>query len=250
MFVVPSNPVSIRHGRRARRMGTECATSAEGERWGSESGPRPRWESRAAVRALGDGSGGAGGSGNRGNGGNKRGEHPVRPIGDGSTSFTGKQPKQPGRPRPLEPGETPPQFVVFSWDGAGEVGNGLFPRFLKLAEEHDASMTFFLSGLYLLPESKKRKYPPPNNAPRRVRHRLSHRRPHQVDAEERPAGLARRPRDRHALQRPLLRRQRHGRQLDARPVEERDRPGEVLRQGMAHEHGLERGRGARAALRL
>jgi peptidoglycan/xylan/chitin deacetylase (PgdA/CDA1 family) len=64
---------------------------------------------------------------------------------------------------PLEPGQTPPQFVVFSWDGAGEVGNGLFPRFLDLAKEHGAHMTFFLSGLYLLPESKKRLYDPPNN---------------------------------------------------------------------------------------
>ncbi|MEV0324531.1 hypothetical protein AB0I36_39405, partial [Streptomyces sp. NPDC050659] len=87
----------------------------------------------------------------------------VRPIGDGSTAYTGQQPRQPAKPVPLEPGQTPPQFVVFSWDGAGEVGNGLFPRFLKLAEEHDARMTFFLSGLYLLPESKKRMYRPPNN---------------------------------------------------------------------------------------
>jgi len=87
----------------------------------------------------------------------------VRPIGDGSTSFTGKQPHQPGKPVPLEPGQTPPQFVIFSWDGAGEVGNGLFPRFLDLARKHDAHMTFFLSGLYLLPESKKRLYDPPNN---------------------------------------------------------------------------------------
>ncbi|MEV5382508.1 hypothetical protein [Streptomyces sp. NPDC052721] len=89
--------------------------------------------------------------------------HPARPIGDGSTSFTGKQSHQPAKPEPLEPGQTPPQFVIFSWDGAGEVGNGLFPRFLDLAKEHGASMTFFLSGLYLLPESKKRLYEPPNN---------------------------------------------------------------------------------------
>ncbi|MGC9541669.1 hypothetical protein [Streptomyces sp. UG1] len=87
----------------------------------------------------------------------------ARPIGDGSTSYTGKQPNQPGKPEPLEPSQEPPQFVVFSWDGAGEVGNGLFPRFLELAKEHQAHMTFFLSGLYLLPESKKRLYEPPNN---------------------------------------------------------------------------------------
>ncbi|MEW1718451.1 hypothetical protein [Streptomyces sp. NPDC093109] len=87
----------------------------------------------------------------------------ARLIGDGSTSDTGKQPHQPPAPVRLEPGQTPPQFVVFSWDGAGEVGNGLFPRFLKLAKEHDAAMTFFLSGIYLLPESKKTLYRPPNN---------------------------------------------------------------------------------------
>jgi peptidoglycan/xylan/chitin deacetylase (PgdA/CDA1 family) len=97
--------------------------------------------------------------------GNKPGGQPhrARPLGDGSTSYTGKQPHQPARPEPLEPGQKPPQFVVFSWDGAGEVGNGLFPRFLDLAKEHGVHMTFFLSGLYLLPESKKRLYDPPNN---------------------------------------------------------------------------------------
>ncbi|MEV6730359.1 MULTISPECIES: hypothetical protein [unclassified Streptomyces] len=87
----------------------------------------------------------------------------VRPIGDGSTADSGPQPRQPGKPVPLQPGETPPQFVVFSWDGAGEIGNGLFPRFLKLAKDHGAAMTFFLSGIYLLPESKKDLYTPPNN---------------------------------------------------------------------------------------
>ncbi|MFJ7158359.1 hypothetical protein ACIQUQ_25945 [Streptomyces sp. NPDC101118] len=87
----------------------------------------------------------------------------AKPIGDGSTADTGPQPHQPPKPVPLQPGETPPQFVVFSWDGAGEVGNGLFPRFLKVAKDHGAAMTFFLSGIYLLPESKKSLYKPPNN---------------------------------------------------------------------------------------
>ncbi|GAA2422138.1 hypothetical protein [Streptomyces glaucus] len=108
-----------------------------------------------------DGSTHAGGSAGRPPGG--RPTPTARPLGDGSTAFTGKQPHQPARPVPLEPGQTPPQFVVFSWDGAGEVGNGLFPRFLDLAKEHGAHMTFFLSGLYLLPEAHKRRYDPPNN---------------------------------------------------------------------------------------
>lgn len=115
----------------------------------------------------GTGDAGAGGNGSGSGSGNGSGKgapkNKVRLIGDGSTADTGKQPRQPQAPVPLEPGQKPPQFVIFSWDGAGEVGNGLFPRFLELAREHDAAMTFFLSGLYLLPESKKSLYRPPNN---------------------------------------------------------------------------------------
>ncbi|MCM1976888.1 hypothetical protein NC490_62715, partial [Streptomyces sp. G1] len=84
-----------------------------------------------------DGPNPSGGSADRKPAGSKPGSKPeskpsAKPIGDGSTSYTGKQPKQPAKPEPLEPGQKPPQFVVFSWDGAGEVGNGLFPRFLDL----------------------------------------------------------------------------------------------------------------------
>ncbi|MFJ3932672.1 MULTISPECIES: hypothetical protein [unclassified Streptomyces] len=124
----------------------------------------------AAAALAGCGAGGtAGGSGGKGGkgpegGGASPSKPAVRLIGDGSTADTGRQPHQPGRPVPLEPGQTPPQFVVFSWDGAGEVGNGLFPRFLELARNHGAAMTFFLSGIYLLPESRKSLYRPPNNS--------------------------------------------------------------------------------------
>ncbi|MET7932411.1 hypothetical protein [Streptomyces sp. NPDC005322] len=86
----------------------------------------------------------------------------AKPIGDGSTSHGAQRPKDP-KPERLERGQKPPQFVIFSWDGAGEVGNGLFPRFRKLAKDHGATMTFFLSGIYCLPESKKSMYKPPNN---------------------------------------------------------------------------------------
>ncbi|MGW1767645.1 hypothetical protein ACWCQL_26770 [Streptomyces sp. NPDC002073] len=122
----------------------------------------------AAAGIAGCSSGGSSGAGKGALGpiktGSPRPSGPAaKPIGDGSTADTGPQPHQPGKPVPLQPGETPPQFVVFSWDGAGEVGNGLFPRFLKVAKDHGAAMTFFLSGIYLLPESKKNLYRPPNN---------------------------------------------------------------------------------------
>ena len=61
-------------------------------------------------------------------------------IGDGSTSYTGPQPHQP-KPQKLKPGEKPPQFVVFSWDGALENDDHLFSHFRELAKqiqrEHD-----------------------------------------------------------------------------------------------------------------
>ncbi|MEE1827510.1 hypothetical protein PUR61_35785 [Streptomyces sp. BE20] len=85
------------------------------------------------------------------------------PIGDGSTSDTGPQPNQP-KAEKLKPGERPPQFVVLSWDGAGATEDGQFPRFLKLAEEHKASMTFFLSGIYTLPKGKANQYQPPKHS--------------------------------------------------------------------------------------
>jgi hypothetical protein len=83
-----------------------------------------------------------------------------RTIGDGSTADTGPQPHQ-LKPEKLQPGQAPPQFVVFSWDGALENDDHLFSRFREVAKANNAHMTFFLSGLYLLPDSKRTLYHPP-----------------------------------------------------------------------------------------
>ncbi|MEV0172643.1 hypothetical protein AB0I00_16190 [Streptomyces sp. NPDC050803] len=91
---------------------------------------------------------------------------PVRLIGDGSTSYTGAQPYLP-RPERLKPGQKPPQFVVFSWDGAGEDGQRLFSHFRKVAKANNATMTYFLSGVYMLPEHKRDLYRPPQHSPGR-----------------------------------------------------------------------------------
>ncbi|WP_087925673.1 hypothetical protein [Streptomyces albireticuli] len=88
----------------------------------------------------------------------------VRVLGDGSTSYTGPQPKQPKAER-LKPGEKPPQFVVFSWDGALEGDDHLFSHFRQVAKQNDAQMTFFLTGTYLLPKSKASLYKPPQHKP-------------------------------------------------------------------------------------
>jgi len=90
----------------------------------------------------------------------------VRLIGDGSTAYTGAQPYQP-RPERLKPGQKPPQFVVLSWDGAGEDSQRLFSHFRKVAKANKATMTYFLSGVYLLPEDKRDLYRPPQHSPGR-----------------------------------------------------------------------------------
>ncbi|MFD6418520.1 hypothetical protein [Streptomyces sp. NPDC060194] len=88
---------------------------------------------------------------------------PVRLIGDGSTSVTGAQPNQRPVTR-LKPGQKPPQFVVFSWDGAGEDSQKLFSHFRKVSKKYNAHMTYFLSGVYLVPTEKNDLYRPPGRA--------------------------------------------------------------------------------------
>ncbi|WP_411103782.1 hypothetical protein [Streptomyces sp. cmx-4-9] len=86
-----------------------------------------------------------------------------RPIGDGSTAYTGPQPNV-QKPRKLKPGEKPPQFVVFSWDGAGEDSQKLFSHFREVGRKNNARMTYFLSGVYMLPEEKSSLYTAPQHS--------------------------------------------------------------------------------------
>ncbi|MFF0158044.1 hypothetical protein ACFYRY_10990 [Streptomyces sp. NPDC005263] len=86
----------------------------------------------------------------------------VKVLGDGSTSYTGPQKGQ-LKAKPLKPGEKPPQFVVFSWDGALEGSDRLFSHYRELAKTYDAHMTFFLTGIYLLPKDKAKLYRPPQH---------------------------------------------------------------------------------------
>ncbi|MFE0258129.1 hypothetical protein [Streptomyces sp. NPDC059010] len=90
----------------------------------------------------------------------------VRLIGDGSTAYTGAQPHL-SRPERLKPGQKPPQFVVFSWDGAGEDSQKLFSHFRAVAKANNATMTYFLSGVYMLPDGKRDLYRPPQHSPGR-----------------------------------------------------------------------------------
>ncbi len=63
-------------------------------------------------------------------------------------------------PSKLAPGEKPPQFVVFSFDGAGSIDRWKYYR--DIAKDTDAKFTAYLSGTYWLPDDKKNVYRPPN----------------------------------------------------------------------------------------
>ncbi|MFD8687683.1 hypothetical protein [Streptomyces sp. NPDC059651] len=120
----------------------------------------------AGCTGAGSGPGGSGPGAANGAAGAKKKAAEAAPksvfrlIGDGSTAFTGAQPKQPAVHR-LAPGQKPPQFVVFSWDGAGEDSQRLFSHFREVGKKYHANMTYFLSGVYLLPEAKRKLYDPP-----------------------------------------------------------------------------------------
>ncbi|NQU36297.1 MAG: hypothetical protein HQ526_01715 [Actinobacteria bacterium] len=62
----------------------------------------------------------------------------------------------------LAPGEQPPQFVVVSFDGGVESKSGLMQKYLEVGEKVDGRFSFFISGVYLLPDNEmKKNYSPP-----------------------------------------------------------------------------------------
>lgn len=63
----------------------------------------------------------------------------------------------------LAPGEKPPQFILFSFDGVGVSKN--WDLFLRTAAESDARFTATMTGLYFLTDAKKRHYRGPGYQP-------------------------------------------------------------------------------------
>ncbi|MFZ2512391.1 MAG: polysaccharide deacetylase [Gordonia sp. (in: high G+C Gram-positive bacteria)] len=63
----------------------------------------------------------------------------------------------------LAPGEKPPQFILFSFDGVGVSKN--WDLFLQTANETDARFTALMTGLYFLTDKNRRKYRGPGHKP-------------------------------------------------------------------------------------
>lgn len=66
----------------------------------------------------------------------------------------------------LAPGEQPPQFVLFSFDGAG--WHDRWQEFMTAADQVDARFTGFLTGIYLLTDDHRDAYTGPGHAPGRA----------------------------------------------------------------------------------
>jgi hypothetical protein len=62
-------------------------------------------------------------------------------------------------PRPLRPGQRPPQFVVVSFDGAG--WDEMWQHWFGVADRVPFRFTGFLSGVYLLSDATRDHYHPP-----------------------------------------------------------------------------------------
>jgi hypothetical protein len=71
------------------------------------------------------------------------------------------KPAPPDWMRKLRDGEKPPQFVLFSFDGAGSHEH--WQRILPLADKVNAHVTGFLSGIYLLADSLRGEYSGPGH---------------------------------------------------------------------------------------
>ncbi|GAA1973499.1 hypothetical protein [Kitasatospora viridis] len=84
-------------------------------------------------------------------------------VDDGSGADTGPQPGQPTVAK-LTVSQQPPQFVVFSWDGATEDAAHLFSGVRTAAKADGARTTFFLRGTDLLPDPKRSLYQAPDHA--------------------------------------------------------------------------------------
>ena len=65
--------------------------------------------------------------------------------------------------RKLKPGETPPQFILFSFDGGGM--HERWDSFLAAAEETDSRFTVYLAGLFLVELENREAYQGPAHAP-------------------------------------------------------------------------------------
>lgn len=88
---------------------------------------------------------------------------------NGGTTSVAAAPDKPSPDQPnfemkkLAAGEQPPQFIIFSFDGAGS--HEKWQDFMATAKKVNARFTGFLTGIYLLDDDHKTAYTGPGHAP-------------------------------------------------------------------------------------
>jgi len=94
----------------------------------------------------------------------------VTPSDSSSASPTFRGVTSPAAPQPpldlnkLAPGQKAPQFVILSFDGGVESKTGIMQHYLDLAQSVKGRFSYFISGVYLLPDNKtKLVYDPPQH---------------------------------------------------------------------------------------
>ncbi|WP_029137773.1 polysaccharide deacetylase family protein [Nakamurella lactea] len=101
-----------------------------------------------------------------GTGGTTSGSTPgVTKPGPGTAAATNAAPARAAANVPmtkLKPGQKAPQFVIFSFDGAGD--HDKWQEFMAAAKPTDSRFNGFLTGIYLLTEDNKQKYTGPGHS--------------------------------------------------------------------------------------
>lgn len=91
------------------------------------------------------------------------------PAAPSGTTATTAPPAPPASNVPMErlaPGQQPPQFVLFSFDGGG--WHERWEHLIDAAAPHDARATVFLTGIYLLADEHRDVYAGPGHRPGRA----------------------------------------------------------------------------------
>lgn len=126
-------------------------------------GPSEATETEAGPTGSADeseeGSGSEGGSGTEG-------DEEGSGQGEGSDAADGEQNAQGVPMRAFTAEETPPQFLLYSFDGGLE--SDRYAYFMDAADESDAKFTVYLSGIHLLQPENRTWYQAPGNEPGHV----------------------------------------------------------------------------------
>jgi hypothetical protein len=115
----------------------------------------------SAPSASSTGSGGSTGTGSPSSSPSPSPSPTSTPNADGSVMSPPLPPQSRFDAQPLQPGQRPPQFVVVGFDGSGDVDQ--LRAWADITQRVGGHATYFLSGVFLVPNSARDRYHPPRH---------------------------------------------------------------------------------------